>query len=660
MKKFSLLLLSAAAFMGAQAQNVTNPNQIIGKASAKVVQDKVYAGSSATVSNKNKKTRDTFNPAGLGTKEWTGKSTYDLQTNGSMQRRVLQGAGGALSCSWTFSAEQNVTGTSAFADRGTGYSHYNGTTWTPAPTLAIETPFVRTGFGGIVLDGTGNESYIAHNAAANQLAISKKTGSTWATTTLSTSNANAPIWPHSAASGNWLYVVASPSDSNIHTNGIRNGYFFARSNDNGATWLDNMIPMPLVDSVGHYRGGGNSYAISANGANVAVLFGDMGTDLTLLKSTDNGATWTKKVIWDFPLDHYDFASTAPTDIGNNGSIDTIFANDGSFSMVLDANGDVHAAFPILRVIKDGTSTGYSYFALTSRLVYYRGTATTDTTFLVDDIFDSIHDCDASGSVDFGANYTGATGVPDAAYNTIGLITQPSISIVPGSPQKVLIAYTSVIDNDTTVDDGIHPYWFGASSLEGQPFRDILVVGSQDNGSTWTYPVNISKTAHFEEAFVSTPEIITGTKFPVFYQGDIEPGTVLQNEDLYEPEFQNFMIMQQVNISDIFLKGADSTEICNQLEVPLGIRDVVNGAVGLVNAYPNPSTDVVNLSIKLINASKNVTVEIVDFAGKTVYTSQLQNVVESSTKIPVSSLANGVYLIKVTTDSGIISKKFIKE
>ena len=87
---------------------------------------------------------------------------------------------------------------------------------------------------------------------------------------------------------------------------------------------------------------------------------------------------------------------------------------------------------------------------------------------------------------------------------------------------------------------------------------------------------------------------------------------------------------------------------------------MNGAIGLVNAYPNPSTDVVNLSIKLINASKNVTVEMVDFAGKTVYTSQLQNVLESSTKIPVSSLANGVYLIKVTTDSGMISKKFIKE
>ena len=660
MKKLSLLLLGAAAFMGAQAQNVTSPNQIIGKASAKVVQDNVYAGSSAAASNKNKKTRDTFNPSGLGSKEWVGKTTYDLQTNGSMQRRVLQGAGGALSCGWTFSAEQNVTATSGFLDRGTGYAHFNGTTWTPAPTSAIENPFVRTGFGGLVIDGTGNENYIAHDPNANKLSISKKSGTTWTSSVLSTSNTNAPIWPHSATSGNWLYIVASPSDSNIHTNGIRNGYFFARSSNNGSTWIDDMIPMPLIDSVGHYRGGGNSYAISANGANVAVLFGDMGTDLTLLKSTDHGASWTKKVIYDFPIDHYNFAGTAPTDIGNNGTIDTIFSNDGSFSMVLDANGDVHAAFPVLRVIKDGTSTGYSYFALTSRLMYYRGTATTDSIFVVDDIFDTIHDCDHSGSVNFGQNYTGATGVPDAAYNSIGLITQPSISIVPGSPQKVLIAYTCVMDNDTTVDDGVHPYWFGISSLEGQPYRDILVVGSQDNGSNWTYPVNISKTAHFEEAFVTTPEIITGTKFPVFYQGDIEPGTILQNDDLYDPEFQNFMIMQQVNISDIFLKGADSLEICNQSQVPLGTRDVVNGAIGMVSVYPNPSTDVANLSMKFINTSKNVTVEMFDFAGKVVYTSQLENVVESNTKIPVSILANGLYLIKVTTDSGTITRKFIKE
>lgn len=174
----------------------------------------------------------------------------------------------------------------------------------------------------------------------------------------------------------------------------------------------------------------------------------MGTDLTMVKSTDNGATWTKSVIWDFPIDNYNFAGNNPTDIGNDGNIDTIYAADqGIFSVVVDGNGDVHAAFPILRVIKDGTSAGYSYFALTSRMVYYKGTSTLDTLILVDDIFDGWHDCDKINSVNFGDYYT-TTPDGDAASNTIGLLTQPSISIVPGAPQKVLIAYTSVMDNDT--------------------------------------------------------------------------------------------------------------------------------------------------------------------------------------------------------------------
>ncbi|HOZ52685.1 MAG TPA: T9SS type A sorting domain-containing protein, partial [Chitinophagaceae bacterium] len=354
-----------------------------------------------------------------------------------------------------------------------------------------------------------------------------------------------------------------------------------------------------------------------------------------------------------------FAGNTPTDIGNDGSIDTIYAADGSFSVVVDGNGDVHAAFPILRVIKDGTSAGYSYFALTSRMVYYKGTSTLDTLILVDDIFDGWHDCDKINSVNFGDSYT-TTPDGDAAYNTIGLLTQPSISIVPGAPQKVLIAYTSVMDNDTTVDDGVHQYWFGSSSIEGQPYRDVLVVGSQDNGDTWTYPVNVSKTAHFEEAFVSTPEIINGTKFPIFYQGDIEPGTILQNLDTYDPDFQNFMILQQVDIADIFSKGADSTSICDQFDLPLGTKDVVNGTIGLVNVFPNPSTDFINVSMKFVNTANNVILEVTDIAGNTVYSTQLKNVLEDSQKIAVSSFAQGVYVIKVTTDNGTITRKFVKD
>jgi hypothetical protein len=454
-----------------------------------------------------------------------------------------------------------------------------------------------------------------------------------------------------------MYIVASPSDSNIHTNGIRNGYFFSRSNDNGNTWIDNMIPMPLVDSVGHYRGGGNSYAISANGPYVSVIFGDIGSDITLLTSSDNGANWSKRTVWDWPLDNYNFAGTAPTDFDNNGIIDTLFTPDGAHSVVVDPSGETHVTFSMLRVYKDGTSTSYNYFPLTSLVAYYNTIG--DSVIAVDDIFASVHDCDKNGTVESGDSYTTASG-PDAAYNTLSLVTMPSITIVPGSPQKVLISYSAIMDNDTTVDDGIHQYWFGSSSLQGQPYRDILIVGSNDNGGTWTYPVNVSRTAHFEEAFVVAPEIVNGTKLALLYQGDIEPGTILQNDDLYDNDFQNFMICQQINISDIFTLGADTNAICNQFELPLGVKNVLAGNIGLVNVFPNPSTNNISVAMKFINTAKFVNMQIVDLAGKVVYSASMQNVIEDTKQINIASFANGLYMLHVTTDAGTVSKKFIKE
>lgn len=658
MKKISLLLLSAGAFLSMHAQNAVNPFQKMLPDHPKMVQQDNATTPATSTSNK-KKTRDIFlpNPAGLGTKEWVGKTTYDLQTNGSLQRRVLQGAGGAVSCSWTFSAETGVTSTSGFLDRGTGYAHFNGTSWTPAPTAAIENPYLRTGFGGIVLDGSGNENYICHDANANQLSINKKSGTTWTRSQLTTNTTNAPIWPHTATAGNWMYIVASPSDSNNHTNGIRNGYYFARSNDNGATWIDNMIPFPasLIDSVGHYRGGGNSYAISANGSYVSVLFGDEGTDLTLLTSSDNGANWTKHVVFDFPIDNYNYFSTGISDTNGDNVADTLFTHDGSHSLVVDAAGVSHVSFSRFLILRDGTSN--SWFPLSSELCYYN--TANNAIVTLDRMNLLIHDCDGDNAITFGENYS--TGDLDAAYRSFSLISQSSISIVPGSPQKVIIAYTAVMDGDTTVDDGTHSFWFGASSLTGQPYRDIFVVGSDDNGTSWNYfPVNVSKTSHFEEAFVSTPEIISGSKFPLLYQGDIEPGTILTNKDQEDPTFENFMICQQINVADVFTLGADSASMCNQSEVPLGTKDVINGLVGLVNVYPNPSTDNINVSMKFINTAKNVSIDIIDITGKTVYSAQMNNVTEDSKKISIASLSNGTYLVKVTTENGVITRKFVKD
>ncbi len=650
MKKVLLLFMGASLSMVSLAQNKTNASLLVGHAFDKAPSD--VQGTSPSLSTASKKTRQTLEafPTTFGKKEVVGSTSYDLQTNGSMQRRVQQ-SGNTVSCGWTMSKEQGVLATSPFADRGTGYAHYNGTSWSAAPTTRLES--VRTGFGGFAGEGGAQEYYISHDATGFQYIRATKSGGTWTSGPLSLSTVSQAIWPASSKSGDWLYIIGSANDTTIHSNGIRNGYFFARSNDNGATWLDNNIPMPLIDSTGHYRGGGNSYAIASSGSHVAIAFGDIGTDLTLLTSSDNGATWSKKVIWDWPINNYNFAGTDPTDFDNDAIVDTLWTNDGSHSLTINAAGDVHVAFPLVRVYKDGSSTGYSFFYSTY-LAYYN--TVMDSVQLLSNIFNTYYDCDKDNTFGLGRSYTGTKG---AIYNTIGLLNSPSITLTTGTPERILIAYTAVMDGDTTVDDFTRPYWLGASNLEGQNNRDIMVIGSNDGAASWTYPVNISRTRHFEEMYPSTPERVSGNTLAVLYQGDIEPGTILQNDDDYDPAFENMMICQMVNIDSIFILGADSTAPCGQFELPLSTTTVA-AMNGDITVYPNPASDLLNVTVNLVNTSRFVVYEITDMTGKVIFSETRNNIKNDINKINVNGFASGTYLLKVSSDQGSYTHKLIKQ
>lgn len=636
------------------AQKTVTPTRTTDQSKVKQILDNHFNNSKGNILKHTRKPAEAL-PSSLGTKERVGFSTYDLQTNGSMQRRLLQ-TGSNLSVCWTYSNELSATPTSAYADRGTGYAYFNGTNWTPHPNARIEP--VRTGFPSIAIDGNNNEVIAVHDGN-NNIHLSRKNGAAWTTTQLGLNNSYQALWPHMATSGNWMYLVTSSIDSNIHTNGIRNGYFFSRSNDNGATWIDNMIPMPLIDSVGHYRGGGNSYAISAQGSNVAILFGDMATDLTLISSNDYGATWTKKVIFDWPLNNFNFAAPLMTDVNNDNIPDTLYTNDGSQSMAMDAMGNVHIAFPVVRVYKTGANTGYNFF-YTTYLAYYNSIF--DSIQIIDNIFYLHHDCDNDNQFGIGANYTGNTAqTPGAIYNTIGTLSMPSVTVVSGNPQKIIIAYTTIMDGDTTEDDFSHPEWIGSSNYTGQNYRDVMVMISPDNGNIWNpYPVNISKTSHFEEAFVSAPELISGSNYNVYYQGDKEPGTIMQNEDQADDIHKNFQIVQSIPISQLLTLSMDSTAPCGQNDLPLGIKNILNAKDGNIMVYPNPSNDVVNIDLQFLNTQNAVTIELVDIYGKVILTEKLLNVKSQKTHFYTHHLASGMYNIKVNTDDGSITIKLIKE
>lgn len=617
----------------------------------RVAQDMYTPSSSpAPSSTKNRGVGDAF-PSTIGTKHVVGKTTYDLQTNGALQNRLIK-VGSEVHAAWTLSTEANVTANSSYVDRGTGYAFHNGTAWGAPPTTRLEGT-TRTGFGAMAVNGNGNVVYVAHSAAYD-IMLNEKTASGWntTTTTLNTSGIQA-IWPDVATSGDWMYIICGSADSMSRTNGIRNGYYFSRSDDNGATWMDNAIPMPMIDSVGHFRGGGNSYSISARDSVVAIIFGDFGTDLTMLRSTDYGATWSRTVIWDWPIDHYNPSNM--TDTNNNNQIDTIYTIDGSFDLAIDKDLETHVAFPIFRMYNDGPAVaGYNYFPRTSRMIYYNSIG--DSLSLVDNMATTYHaDCDGDSTTFLTIpNYTtGNAG--DAAYNTISYCTMPQMSVNDDN-NDVYIAYSTVVDGDQTEIDISHPYWLGISGVDGQPYRDVMVLASKDKGGTFGYPVNVTRTRHYEEVFASVPEVITGTHYDLLYQGDIEPGTIMQNDDTYDSDFENWMIYQTIPIADIHTESSNFSAPCIQMEVPFSTSDISNSLNGTINVYPNPAVDYVTVDLELDQKAKTVTYGLYDLMGRLISEVSHNNVTTDNVKINIQGLAAGNYLLKVRADNALSSHK----
>lgn len=85
-----------------------------------------------------------------------------------------------------------------------------------------------------------------------------------------------------------------------------------------------------------------------------------------------------------------------------------------------------------------------------------------------------------------------------------------------------------------------------------------------------------------------------------------------------------------------------------LNAPLAGINTVNSVV--VKLYPNPTTEVLHIEAEGINR-----VDVIDMAGHTVL---VNNQVNGT--INVSTLANGIYMIRTTTNEGVNIQKFIKK
>ena len=86
----------------------------------------------------------------------------------------------------------------------------------------------------------------------------------------------------------------------------------------------------------------------------------------------------------------------------------------------------------------------------------------------------------------------------------------------------------------------------------------------------------------------------------------------------------------------------------------GVMGLDESVIGEITIYPNPAKD--KITIENIDVSSLYTIEILNISGQVVINQTIQN----NKSIDVSNLTSGVYVVKISNDSGVFVSKLIKE
>ncbi len=572
-----------------------------------------------------------------------GNTTYDLQTNASMGRRIIVLPNGSISAVWTTSAERSTT----FTDRGTGYNFNNGTAWSNTDfTNAIpRIENIRTGWPSIGISGApASEWVMGHNSTSggftksNSSAVGSQNWTTGGNLLLSQPNRR-PIWGRVMNNGDIFHLICNYADSAAAgekraptINGVFAPFTYSRSTDGGNTWGTQHILLPGYDSSRHISGGGDQYSIDVRDSIVAIVTGDLLEDVVLWKSTNNGLTFTKTIMDSFKYAPYNAKKLMS---------DTPFVADGSIDVVIDKNGKVHAFWGTSRVLDtDTTNETYSFYPGIALLSYWNENTKTKQ-FIA-----------------------GASQFPFADGETSYTVgpgnTQPRGGTTPqGDPYLgARLGNTALLHMPSAcVDDNNNVYCSFSLPVATDPdadncnFRDVMMVISKDGGSNWELPMNITKRPQFEDEFACVARTVNGFVHIIFQSDDIT-GTNLQNEREISGN-GNDILYAAIPVNRL-LDGSIGN---NALTVD---KFNANKEILIVSQnQPNPFSGNTNVIVWL-DATSNVSTVITNISGQIVATQNHGelNMGNQNLNINANGLAAGVYFYTVKTATHSVTQKMI--
>lgn len=551
-----------------------------------------------------------------------GQTHYDLQSNAALTNRIYMFDDGTMAAVWTRGIEDAPN----FPDRGSAYNYYDGTSWGAAPTERVETQ--RGGWPNIAPLGEDGEIVVSHNAV-DALVINRRdtkgTGA-WTETELQGPAGNEKMtWPRVITSGvnNEIVHVLAHIREEYGGQGTPVGYY--RSSDGGDTWD---VEHKIIEDIGpnYYLEHSADEVIWADPKNGAIAFclTDTWHDWVLMKSTDDGDSWTKTVVWEHPYPFFDWDVTITTD--------TLWAPDGSGGMALDNTGKAHIVFGLSRVAHFEVGTTYQYWPYTDGIVYwnedmppFEAPDQHDALDAIDVLVEDVNligwsqDLDNNGTIDLLDELM--------SYRELGISTMADITI--DEMDRIFVAYSSTTES---YDNGTYNY------------KHVWMRASEDGGNTWLDFVDMTEDlVHiFDECIYPVLTLNTDENIHLMYNVDSEPGLALDEDHPY----QENRILYAKESKFVFVGTGEDIEFnSNQVS----------------QNFPNPASGTTYLNVD-VTAPSYVKLELFNIMGKRVLEVNKGQVNAGLHRLEfdVSGLNSGVYFYTVYVDGQKVTKKMIVE
>jgi hypothetical protein len=557
-----------------------------------------------------------------------GETVYDLQTNSAIMNRFIKHSDGSMSASWTFAPIGSATG---FPLRGTGYNYFDGTNWGAIPSARIE-PTTRTGFVNIIVPASGREMSIGHSGTGMLLTgRGTKGAGAWAENTTVLGGVASDTWSKAKAGGaNGESVHALWNANSAGANGQESSLYYSRSLDGGITWPILRTLLSDLDSSKYTGFGGDAYSIDTHGDTVCFVVGDFDTDLVLMRSNDNGITWTSTVIQPFFQPLYDDLVDSFPDLNGDGTSDRMEGPSGDAHVMIDNLGKVHVWWSNVIMQDTSASDEIGYFPNgLDGLLYWNdgflpGQAPDTIAFAQDGL-------NANGTLDIpSTGLGGANGM--GGYR--GSITQMPTAGVDAN-NNIYLAYQSYCEDcDTTAFNTGH--------------KHIYMIATTNQGATWSNPTDIDQSADLlnqEDVFACVAKTVDANCIHVIYQRDGAPGHALS---------ANTVEAGWNSVSDIIYACVTPSDI-------LGVKAVkANATSGLSQNNPNPSDGITNISYKVTANQSKVTFDVTDLLGNVVYTEDKGTLNAGSYNLVLNTenLSAGVYFYTLTVNNKKETRKMM--